>query len=44
MSANILSQLNSIIDELVEDEEFVCAAHLQMVVDRLAERTEHKAA
>lgn len=36
MSDNIVSRLNDIIRELDGGSEFVCAAHLQMVVDKLS--------
>jgi hypothetical protein len=39
MSDHIVSRLNDIISELDEDREFVCAAHLQMVVDKLSVRS-----
>ena len=39
MSAVIRSQLNDIINQLIEDEQFVCAAHVQMAVDKLAVRS-----
>lgn len=39
MSAVIVSQLRDIIDQLVDDKQYVCAAHVQMAVDKLATRS-----
>lgn len=39
MSAVIVSQLNDIIHQLVEEGQFVCAAHVQMAIDKLVTRS-----
>lgn len=40
MTKPIVEQLSTIVDELEEANELACAAHLQLVIDRLEERNQ----